>query len=140
MQATLVSIGKSSDPLRQEARRLIDAGNVAGGEAKLDEALDADEKAASEQERLAKERRKAAATSAYDLAVLIRGKDILRALGYFKRATQLDPTNTRAWNFYAEAARTAGRTDEEKAAFEQSLRAAKAKEAPSKQSIGRLLV
>ena len=46
LQATLASIGKSSDPLRQEARRLIGEGNVAGGEAKLDEALDADEKAA----------------------------------------------------------------------------------------------
>ena len=47
LQATLASIGKSSDPLRQEARRLIGEGNVAGGEAKLDEALDADEKAAA---------------------------------------------------------------------------------------------
>ena len=48
LQATLASIGKSSDPLRQEARRLIEEGNVAGGETKLDEALDADEKAIAE--------------------------------------------------------------------------------------------
>ena len=100
-QATLASIGKSSDPLRQEARRLIGEGNVAGGEAKLDEALDADEKAAAEQERLAQERRKAAAKSAVDLAVLASGKDVLKALAYYRRATKLDASDAEVWNDYA---------------------------------------
>ena len=126
LQATLASIGKSSDPLRQEARRLIGEGNVAGGEAKLDEALDADEKAAAEQERLAQERRKAAARSARDLAVLASGKDALKALGYYRRATKLDPSGDGLWNAYADAARDAGRTDEAKAAYEQGARAAEA--------------
>ncbi len=84
--------------MRQEARRLIGEGNVAGGEAKLDEALDADEKAAAEQERLAQERRKAAARSARDLAVLASGKDVLKALGYYRRATKLDPSDAELWN------------------------------------------
>jgi len=39
LQATLARIGTSADPLRQEARRLIAQGNVADGQAKLDEAL-----------------------------------------------------------------------------------------------------
>ncbi len=120
LQATLASIGKSSDPLRQEARRLIGEGNVAGGEAKLDEALDADEKAAAEQERLAQERRKAAARSARDLAVLASGKDVLKALGYYRRATRLDASDAQLWDGYARAAQEAGRTDEAKAAFEQA--------------------
>src|SRR5262249_26935229 len=53
LEQTLARIGTSTDPMRQEARRLIDQGNVAGGQAKLDEALDADEKALSEAERVA---------------------------------------------------------------------------------------
>ena len=130
LQATLASIGKSSDPLRQEARRLIGEGNVAGGEAKLDEALDADEKAAAEQERLAQERRKAAARSARDLAVLASGKDVLKALGYYRRATKLDPSDADLWNDYARAASDAGRTNEAKAAYEQGERAANASNNP----------
>ncbi len=126
LQATLASIGKSSDPLRQEARRLIGEGNVAGGEAKLDEALDADEKAAAEQERLAQERRKAAARSARDLAVLASGKDVLKALGYYRRATKLDPADAQTWRDYADAARDAGQTGEAKAAFEQAVLKARA--------------
>jgi tetratricopeptide (TPR) repeat protein len=126
LQATLASIGKSSDPLRQEARRLIGEGNVAGGEAKLDEALDADEKAAAEQERLAQERRKAAARSARDLAVLASGKDVLKALGYYRRATKLDASDAEGWNAYAAAARDAGRIDEAKTAFGQGARVAEA--------------
>jgi tetratricopeptide (TPR) repeat protein len=126
LQATLASIGKSSDPLRQEARRLIGEGNVAGGEAKLDEALDADEKAAAEQERLAQERRKAAARSARDLAVLASGKDALKALNYYRRATKLAPSDAEVWNDYAQTASVAGSTGEAKAAYEQGERAAKA--------------
>jgi len=76
LEQTLARIGTNTDPLRQEARRLIDAGNVVGGQAKLDEALDADEKALAEAQRLAEERRKAAARNARDLAVLVRGTDV----------------------------------------------------------------
>ena len=68
LQATLARIGTSADPLRQEARRLIAQGNVADGQAKLDEALDADEKSIAEVERLAAERRKATARNARDAA------------------------------------------------------------------------
>ncbi len=131
LQATLASIGKSNDPLRQEARRLIGAGDVAGGEAKLDEALVADEKALAEMERLKQERGKAAAKSARDLAVLVRGKDVLKALGYYKRATKLDASDAEVWNDYALAARDAGRSDEAKAAYEQGERAAKASNSAS---------
>ena len=78
LEQTLARIGTSSDPLRQEARRLIDGGNVAGGQAKLNAALDADEKAIAEVERVAAERRMAAAQSARDLAVLVEGTDVIR--------------------------------------------------------------
>jgi hypothetical protein len=77
---TLQSIGKSTDPLRQEGRRLIEGGNVAGGTAKLDAALDADERAIAEVERIAVERRKAGARGARDLAVLARGRDAVKAV------------------------------------------------------------
>ena len=80
LKKTLASIGASTDPLRQEARRLIDGGNVAGGQAKLDQALDADKKAIAEAERVAAEKRKTAAQSARDLAVLARGGDIVKAV------------------------------------------------------------
>jgi len=121
LQEFLARTATSTDPLRQEARRLIDAGNVAGGQAKLDEALDADEKAIAEAERVAAEKRKAAARSARDLAVLARGADVARAVAYFQRATRLDPSDAATWDAYARAARDAGRTGEAKAAFEQAV-------------------
>lgn len=121
LQDTLARIGTSTDPLRVEARRLIDAGNVKGGQAKLNQALDADEKAIGEAERVAAERRKAAAQSARDLAVLARGSDVLKAVAYFQRATRLDPSDAGTWHDYARAAMDAGRTSEAKAAFEQAV-------------------
>ena len=126
LQATLASIGQSTDPLRQEARRLIDAGNVTGGEAKLDEALGADEKALVEAERVASEKRKAAARSARDLAVLARGRDVLKAVSYYKRATALDPGDAKSWGEYARTAVDAGRLAEAKAGFEQAAKMAQA--------------
>jgi tetratricopeptide (TPR) repeat protein len=120
LEATLARIATSSDPLRIEARRLIDGGNVAGGRAQLDEALDADEKAIAEAERVAAEKRKAAAQSARDLAVLARGSDIVKAAAYFQRTTRLDPADAQTWDDYARAAVDAGRLDEAKAAFEQA--------------------
>ena len=63
LEQTLARIGTSTDPLRQEARRMIGQGNVEGGRANLDAALDADEKALNEAERVATERRKAAAAA-----------------------------------------------------------------------------
>lgn len=93
LSSTLASIGASGDPLRQEARRLIDAGNVEGGTAKLDAALDAEEKAAAEAERLVAEKKKAAARSARDLAVLARASNVAKAADYYKRAAGLDPTD-----------------------------------------------
>ena len=120
LQATLASIGKSGDPLWQEGKRLIVSGDVAAGEAKLDEGLDADEKALADIKRLEEERSKATARKARDLAVLASGKDVLKALGYYRRATKADPSDAEVWNAYAQAARDAGRTDEAKAAFEQA--------------------
>ncbi|MBO0765801.1 MAG: caspase family protein, partial [Hyphomicrobiaceae bacterium] len=120
LQETLARMGTSTDPLRQEARRLINVGDVAGGQAKLDQALDADEKAIAEAERVAADRRQSAALSARDLAVLARGSDVARAVAYFQRATRLDPSNAETWNDYARAATDAGRTGEAKAAFEQA--------------------
>ncbi|MGO9986701.1 MAG: caspase family protein [Rhodomicrobium sp.] len=125
LEATLASIGKSTDPLRQEARRLINDGNVSGGEAKLDEALDADEKALAEAERVAAERRKAAAQGARDLAVLAEGRDALKAVAYYRRATRLDPSDGETWRALAEAALEAGQTAEAKTAFEQAALKAK---------------
>jgi tetratricopeptide (TPR) repeat protein len=124
---TLASIGKSTDPLRKEARRLINGGNVAGGQAKLDEALDADEKGLAEAERVAEERRKAAVSSARDLAVLASGKDVLKALGYYRRATRLDPENAGIWYAYGQTALVGSRTGEAKGGFAQAARAAGAK-------------
>jgi tetratricopeptide (TPR) repeat protein len=120
LEKTLASIATSTDPLRQEARRLIDVGNVAGGQAKLDEALDADEKALAEIERAAAERRKAAARNARDLAVLARGTDVVKAVAYYERAARLDASDPRIWHDYARAALDAGRTSEAKVAFEQA--------------------
>jgi tetratricopeptide (TPR) repeat protein len=120
LEATLARIGTSTDPLRQEARRLIDGGNVTGGQAKLDEALDADEKAIAEAQRMAAERRKTAARSARDLAVLARGSDVVKAVSYYQRATRLDPADPQMWDDYARAALDAGRTGEAKTAFEQA--------------------
>ncbi len=120
LEATLARIGTSTDPLRQEARRLIGSGNVVGGQAKLDDALDADEKALAEAERVAAERRKAAAQSARDLAVLARGSDVVKAVAYYQRATRLDLSDPQMWDDYARAALDAGRTAEAKTAFEQA--------------------
>jgi tetratricopeptide (TPR) repeat protein len=121
LQETLARMAASTDPLRREARQLIGAGNVKSGQAKLDQALDADEKAIAEAERVATERRKAAAQSARDLAVLARGSDVLKAVAYFQRATRLDPSDAETWNHYAWAAMDAGRTGEAKAAFERAV-------------------
>jgi tetratricopeptide (TPR) repeat protein len=120
LQQTLTSIGTSTDPMRQEAHRLIDQGNVVGGQAKLDQALEADEKALAQVERAAVERRKVAAQSARDLAVLARGTDIIKAVSYYRRATRLDPADTLTWNAFAYAALDAGRTADAKAGFEQA--------------------
>ncbi len=126
IEATLASIGKSADPLRQEGSRLINEGNVAGGQAKLDQALDADEKAIAEAERVAAERRKAAAQGARDLAVLAKGRDTLKAVAYYRRATKFDPSDPGTWRNLGDAAVEAGRTDEAKAAFEQAAQKARA--------------
>jgi tetratricopeptide (TPR) repeat protein len=120
LEATLIRIGASTDPLRQKARRLIDEGNVVDGQAKLDEALDADEKALAEMARAAADRRKTAARNAQDLAVLTRGTDVLRAVAYYQRATRLDPSNAETWRDYADAALAAGNTKEAKGAFEHA--------------------
>ena len=120
LEQTLARIGTSTDPLRQEARRMIGQGNVEGGRANLDAALDADEKALNEAERVATERRKAAARSARDLAVLARGTDVVKAVTYYQRATRLDPSDAQTWHDYAFAALTAGRTAEARTAFEQA--------------------
>ena len=93
---------------------------MAGGQAKLDQALDADEKAIAEAERVAAEKRKAAAQSARDLAVLARGTDVVKAVAYYQRATRLDPSDPETWHDYARAALDAGRTAEAKTAFEQA--------------------
>ncbi|MGB8735702.1 MAG: caspase family protein [Rhodomicrobium sp.] len=120
LEATLASIGKSTDPLKQEARRLINEGDVAGGEAKLDEAGDAEEKEAAELERMQAEKLKAAARTFRERAVLARGRDVAKAVSYLRRATHDDPDDAQTWEDLAEAAVEAGRSDEAKAAFEQA--------------------
>jgi tetratricopeptide (TPR) repeat protein len=128
LERTLASIATSGDPLRQEARRLIDGGNVASGKAKLDEALDADEKALEEAQRVVQEKRQAAAQSARDLAVLTKGTDVVSAVAYYGRATRLDPNNLSTWHEYSRAAQEAGRTSEAKTALEQlAIKAQEAK-------------
>ncbi|MEZ5842981.1 MAG: caspase family protein [Hyphomicrobiaceae bacterium] len=126
LTTTLANLAASSDPKRQEARRLIEQGDVNAGEAKLDEALDADEKAVLEAERVAREKRKAAASSARDLARLAQGRDVAKAIAYFKRATRLDPEDATTWQDLGEMAVAAGQLGEAKAAFEQA--AAKARD------------
>jgi tetratricopeptide (TPR) repeat protein len=126
LQSTLQSIGKSADPLRQEARRLIQIGNVAGGTAKLDQALDADEKAATEAERIAVERRKAGAQAARDLAVLATGRDAIKVMSYYRRATVLDPDSAGTWIDFARTTMDAGRLAEAKAAYEKAVATAQA--------------
>lgn len=129
LEATLKSIGQSGDPLRQQAKVLFTAGDVAGGQAKLDLALDTDEKAILEAERVAEEKRKSAATSARDLAQLARGRDVAKALVYYERATRLDPSDADTWLQLGNTARPAGRLSVAKAAFETAT--AKAGASPS---------
>jgi tetratricopeptide (TPR) repeat protein len=125
LERTLRGLNTSTDPVRQEARRLIVQGNVAGGRAMLEAALEADDKAVAEAERAgeldrAAERRRAAARGAHDLGLLARGTDVVKAMTYYQRATRLDASDPKTWNDYASAARNAGRTSEAKAAFEQA--------------------
>lgn len=105
-------------------------GNVQGGKSKLEEALNADERALAEVDRLREERRKAVAKGAVDLATLASGKDVLKALGYYRRATKLDPDDPEVWKLYGDAARDAGETEEAKAAYEQGEAAATRANAP----------
>jgi tetratricopeptide (TPR) repeat protein len=117
---SLTSLAGSAEPKVQEASRLFRDGKVTEGRAKLDEALDDDEKAAAELERLAKERRRTLARNARDAAALARGSDIGRALTYYERATRNDPEHAQTWDDYARAAVATGRLDVVKAAFEQA--------------------
>lgn len=124
---SLTSLAGSAEPKVKEASGLFAAGKVAEGRAKLDEALDDDEKAAAEIERLAKERRKTLARNARDAARLALGSDVGKALVYFERATHNDPDDAQTWYDYASATVDAGKLDVAKAAFEQAV--AKARDA-----------
>src|SRR5262249_17296348 len=106
-------------------------GTGAGGEAKLEEALDVEEKAIAEVERLAAERRKVTARNARDAAVLAHGTDVVKAVAYYQRATRLDPSDPGIWDKYARAALDAGRTGEAKAAFDQAALKAQETHNPS---------
>ena len=64
--------------------------------------------------------RQQAARSARDLAVLVRGADVVKAVAYYQRATRLDPSDPETWDDYAQAVLDAGRTAEAKMAFEQA--------------------
>src|SRR5262245_55683469 len=120
LEQTLARIGTSTDPLRQEARRLLDQGNLEAGQAKLDKALDAEETAAAEVELMGAERRKAGARNARDLAVLVRGTDVVKEVMYYQRAARLDPTDADTWHDYASAVLEAGRTAEAQTAFREA--------------------
>ena len=69
---------------------------------------------------MAAKKRKAAAQSARDLAVLSRVTDVAKATGYYKRATTLDPDDAETWDDYARAAQDAGRLPEAKTAFQHA--------------------
>ncbi|MBV1694985.1 MAG: caspase family protein, partial [Hyphomicrobiales bacterium] len=128
---SLTSLAGSAEPKVQEATRLFRDGKVAEGRAKLDEALDDDEKAAAEIERLAKERRRALARNARDAAALARGSDIAKALTYYERATRNEPEHAQTWQDFGYAAVDAGRLDVAKIALEQAaLKARDANEPP----------
>jgi uncharacterized caspase-like protein len=120
LEKTLASIAGSAEPKVKEAGRLLSAGKVAEGRAKLDEALDDDEKAAAEIERMAAERRKTLAKNARDAARLAVGSDVVKALTYYQRATRNDPSDAQTWHDYARAAVDAGKLDVARNAFEQA--------------------
>lgn len=126
LEASFKSIFSSTDPLRREAQRKFDAGDIEGGEAKLDEALDADEAAIAEAERVASEKRKTAARNALDLAVLARGRHVAKALGYYRRAVKFDPDDAKVWFGLGEMVVEAGQLGAAKEAFAQA--AAKARD------------
>ena len=91
LERTLRGLSTSTDPVRQEARRLIVQGNAAGGRAMLEAALEADDKAAAVAERAgeldrAAERRRTAARGAHDLGLLARGTDVVMAQGNLAEA------------------------------------------------------
>ena len=123
------TMAASSEPKRQEASRLIKGGDLAAGSAKLDEALDDDERAIAAAEQVAAAKRKAAAQTAREAAVLARGTSVAKALDYYRRAVKLDPADADTWNALARAAVDAGRLDEAKAAFGQAAETARAAKA-----------
>jgi len=138
LEQTLRSLSASADPVRQEARRLIAQGNVSGGRITLEAALKADESEIARAERVgdlgrAAARRRQAARSARDLALLARVTNANEAMAYYQRATSLDASDPQMWNDYANAARNAGLTSVAKAAFEQSVTKARAANDPQRQ-------
>jgi predicted TPR repeat methyltransferase len=67
----------------------------------------------------------AAARSARDLAVLARGTDVVKAMGFYRRAVKLDPENAQTWLEYGDTALDAGHTGVAMRAFESAVAHAK---------------
>ncbi len=124
LEATLASIGTSKRRAQTGGAPAHHRGNVAGGEAKLDEAGEAEDKAAAEFERMKAEKLKAAARTFRERAVLAKARDVAKAVSYNRRsdialaqaacpkrrATHEDPDDAQTWENYAEAgsSRSAG--------------------------------
>jgi tetratricopeptide (TPR) repeat protein len=124
LEQTLARLGMSSNPLMQEASRLIDQQDFTAAKAKLEAVPDADDEELAEAERTVAERRKRAARNARDLAALLRGTDAIKAVKYYERALQLDPSEPDVWFDYAEAAITAGNRNDARSAFVEAARRA----------------
>src|SRR5262249_53539189 len=68
--------------------------------------------------------------AARNLAALARPTNVAKAAEYYKRATDLDPTDVRTWLNYGDAAWAAGHLDEAKVAYEQAAARARAQTNP----------
>ena len=106
-------IAARGDTRGERALQRLKEGDPAEAERLFAEELESETKAAAE-------RNVRAAKAARNLAALARPTNVAKAAEYYKRATDLDPTDVRTWLNYGGAAWAAGHLDEAKAAFEQA--------------------
>ncbi len=122
LEKTLASIGASTDPLRQEAKRLIGERQRGGWRRPSSMRHSTPTRRRSRKpsgwrRRSARRRRKVRAIWPCWRA----GGTWPKRCAYYKRATRLDPSDAGTWGAYARAALEAGRTGEAKTAFEQAV-------------------
>ena len=116
-------IAARKDTRGERALQRLKEGDPAEAERLFAEELENETKAAAE-------RSVRAAKAARNLAALARPTNVAKAAEYYKRATDLDPSDGQTWLSYASAALAAGRLGESKVALEQAAAKARAANNP----------